>query len=191
MQPPLVCNKNATGEIWLVHLSLHQVFALVHGSPEDAISINRLRFNHRHTGLLRLAEVLRESVYGSVAITLLFAVAAVCNCQPDSGWLAQRGAERLRNAAVVSIYGLAGVPAAVDLIYDLASLHIDTHVLMTLAVIGTLLIGGALEVCLRPAFVSLSAAQHSTEDGMACTERIQCLKSQLRCILSMSFLALP
>lgn len=33
-----------------------------------------------------------------------------------------------------------------DLTFDLASLHIDTHVLMTLAVLGTLAIGGALEV---------------------------------------------
>ena len=39
-----------------------------------------------------------------------------------------------------------GIPAVVDLTFDLASLHIDTHVLMTLAVLGTLAIGGALEV---------------------------------------------
>jgi hypothetical protein len=39
----------------------------------------------------------------------------------------------------------------VDLTFDLASLHIDTHVLMTLAVLGTLAIGGALEVCMRRA----------------------------------------
>ncbi len=101
---------------------------------------------HRHTGLLRLAELLRESLYGSVAITVLFAVAAVCNWQSGSAWLAQRAADRVRDAAVVAVYLLAGVPAAVDLTYDLASLHVDTHVLMTLAVIGTLLIGGALEV---------------------------------------------
>ena len=96
--------------------------------------------------MLRLAELLRESVYGSVAITVLFAVAAVCNWQSGSGWLAQRAADRLRDAAVVAVYALAGVPAVVDMTYDLASLHVDTHVLMTLAVIGTLLIGGALEV---------------------------------------------
>ena len=93
-----------------------------------------------------MAELLRESLYGSVAITVLFAVAAVCNWQSGSAWLAQRAADRLRDAAVVAVYVLAGVPAAVDLTYDLASLHVDTHVLMTLAVIGTLLIGGALEV---------------------------------------------
>jgi hypothetical protein len=42
-----------------------------------------------------------------------------------------------------------GIPAFVDLTFDLASLHVDTHVLMTLAVLGTLAIGGALEVCSR------------------------------------------
>ena len=112
----------------------------------DAATPRKLSFGHRHTGLLKIAELLRESVYGSAAITVLFAVAAVCNWQAGSAWLAQRVADRLRDAAVVAIYVLAGVPAAVDLTYDLASLHVDTHVLMTLAVIGTLLIGGALEV---------------------------------------------
>ncbi len=106
--------------------------------------------------MLRLAELLRESLYGSVAITVLFAVAAVCNWQSGSAWLAQRAADRLRDTAVVAVYVLAGVPAAVDLTYDLASLHVDTHVLMTLAVIGTLLIGGALEVIPCVAVYSIS-----------------------------------
>lgn len=51
---------------------------------------------------------------------------------------------------VAGVYALAGIPAAVDLTYDLASLHVDTHVLMTLAVLGTLVIGSALEVTLPP-----------------------------------------
>lgn len=49
-------------------------------------------------------------------------------------------------ACTAAVYFLAGVPAAVDLTFDLAALHIDTHVLMTLAVGGTLAIGGTLEV---------------------------------------------
>lgn len=54
--------------------------------------------------------------------------------------------ERISQAATAAVYAIAGVPAFVDLTFDLASLHIDTHVLMTLAVLGTLAIGGALEV---------------------------------------------
>jgi hypothetical protein len=54
-----------------------------------------------------------------------------------------------------------GIPAVVDLTFDLASLHIDTHVLMTLAVLGTLAIGGALEVRL------LSSCCCTPEDALS------------------------
>lgn len=54
--------------------------------------------------------------------------------------------ERISQAATAAVYVIAGIPAFVDLTFDLASLHVDTHVLMTLAVLGTLAIGGALEV---------------------------------------------
>ena len=98
------------------------------------------------TGLFQLANVLRESTLGSIAISILFAVAALTHWQAGGGWLAATLGERVSQAATAAVYAIAGVPAFVDLTFDLASLHVDTHVLMTLAVLGTLSIGGALEV---------------------------------------------
>ena len=56
-------------------------------------------------------------------------------------------AERVRAVAITAIFVLAGIPELVELLFNLADGHIDTHVLMTLAVMGTLAIGSALEVC--------------------------------------------
>jgi hypothetical protein len=101
---------------------------------------------YRRTGLLQLAGLLRENVYGTIAISVLFLVAALAQWQAVAQWLPQHAGHTMSAAGTAGIYFLAGIPAAVDLSYDLASLHVDTHVLMTLAVIGTLIIGGALEV---------------------------------------------
>jgi cation transport ATPase len=54
--------------------------------------------------------------------------------------------------ATLLIYILAGIPQFVSLCFSLSVGHVDTHVLMTLAVFGTLAIGGALEV--RPGPIS-------------------------------------
>ena len=43
-------------------------------------------------------------------------------------------------------YGLSGLPALVELSFSLTAGHVDTHVLMTLAVFGTLAMGHAGEV---------------------------------------------
>ena len=55
-------------------------------------------------------------------------------------------ARNLCSALIASIYVMAGIPELVDLAFNLTAGHIDTHVLMTLAVFGTLAIGSALEV---------------------------------------------
>jgi hypothetical protein len=55
-------------------------------------------------------------------------------------------ASQLSAVATGAIYVLAGIPQLVGLCFNLSVGHIDTHVLMTLAVFGTLAIGGALEV---------------------------------------------
>jgi len=98
------------------------------------------------TGLFQLANLLRENTLGSIAISVLFAAAALTHWQAGGRWLSAAIGEQISQAATTLIYIIAGVPAFVDLTFDLASLHIDTHVLMTLAVLGTLAIGGALEV---------------------------------------------
>ena len=55
-------------------------------------------------------------------------------------------AKSLCSALIASICVMAGIPELVDLAFNLTAGHIDTHVLMTLAVFGTLAIGSALEV---------------------------------------------
>ena len=56
------------------------------------------------------------------------------------GWV-----PRVRLLAMAAIYVLAGIPELVELCLKLAGGSVDTHVLMTLAVFGTLAIGSALE----------------------------------------------
>lgn len=118
-----------------------------HGPDLDATALHRaLTWLYRRTGLLQLAALLRENVCGSIAISVLILVAALAQWQAAAHWLPHGVGATISTAATAAIYVLAGIPAAVDLTYDLASLHVDTHVLMTLAVMGTLAIGGALEV---------------------------------------------
>lgn len=54
-------------------------------------------------------------------------------------------ARRAAAAATAGVYMFAGLPAAVDLSYDLTAGRVDTHLLMNLAVLGTLCTGHALE----------------------------------------------
>ncbi|KAK9811372.1 hypothetical protein WJX72_002746 [[Myrmecia] bisecta] len=54
-------------------------------------------------------------------------------------------ATTVSSAAIACIYLLAGIPSLVDLTFDLTAGQVDTHVLTTLAVFGTLAIGGAFE----------------------------------------------
>ena len=51
-----------------------------------------------------------------------------------------------QQAAVWGIYALAGIPEMVELLFNVANGHLDTHVLMTLACLGTLAIGSGFEV---------------------------------------------
>ena len=55
------------------------------------------------------------------------------------------GLERVGNACLCLVYGLLGVPAFIDVAYNLATFRIDIHVLTLLAVFGTVVIGSPLE----------------------------------------------
>lgn len=125
-----------------------------------------LEWIFKRTGLFQLANVLRENTKGSIAISLLFAVAVLANWQAGSAWLSAQLGQRVCQACLLAVYVIAGIPAAVDLTFDLASLHIDTHVLMTLAVGGTLAIGGTIEGAL---LLVLFQVAHSVEHKL--TER--------------------
>ena len=97
-------------------------------------------------GLLQIASQLRGRTWNAIAIACLMFLALL------TAWLG--GAQvtqatlfqQISTVSTASIYLLAGIPELVDLCFDLTAGHIDTHVLMTLAVFGTLAIGGALEV---------------------------------------------
>ncbi|KAK9862975.1 hypothetical protein WJX84_001614 [Apatococcus fuscideae] len=75
-------------------------------------------------------------------------------------------ARALCSALIASIYVMAGIPELVDLAFNVTAGQIDTHVLMTLAVFGTLAIGSALEGALLMVLFQVS---HTVEHRL--TER--------------------
>ena len=72
------------------------------------------------------------------------------------------------DACTALVYVFAGLPAAMALLLDVVSLHIDTHVLMNLAVIGTLVAGLPLEGAL---LLVLFQTSHTVEHML--TEKAQ------------------
>ena len=97
-------------------------------------------------GLIQLAAQLRGKAWNAITIACLMAVALLTAWAGGTQAVSAQVCHRISTAATASIYLLAGIPELVDLCFDLTAGHIDTHVLMTLAVFGTLAIGGALEV---------------------------------------------
>ena len=55
-------------------------------------------------------------------------------------------AQQAMQAATYGTLVLAGIPALYELCFDVTAGHVDTHVLMTLAVMGTMAMGAASEV---------------------------------------------
>ena len=105
-----------------------------------------LRTVFRAMGLLQLTEALHERLWVAVTISVMMATALACSGLASAGWLHVGLAQRLANAGAAGVYLLAGVPAAVELCFNLTDAQINTHVLMTLAVFGMLAIGGLVEV---------------------------------------------
>lgn len=103
------------------------------------------------TRLSELAEWLEQSTAstaGKVAGIVVAALAAwaASSLAGTAQLAAAAAAAAVSKWATVAVYALAGVPAMVDLSYDLTAGRVDTHVLMTLAALGTLLSGYAIEV---------------------------------------------
>lgn len=73
----------------------------------------------------------------------------------EAGLLQPALLSRVSGAATAAVYVLAGVPELVELALNLAGGVVDTHVLMTLAALGTLLMGRALEACHRIPMIPL------------------------------------
>ncbi|KAL4859036.1 putative cadmium/zinc-transporting ATPase HMA1 [Chlorella vulgaris] len=124
------------------------------------------------TRLTDAAAWLESSLAATIGKVVLFVLAAGTAGWAASGWATSAAAAALARsvsvAATAGVYLLAGIPAAVDLSYDVTSGHVDTHVLMNLAVLGTLATGHALEGAL---LLVLFQSSHALEHLL--TERAQ------------------
>lgn len=137
------------------------------------------------TRLSQAAAWLESSLPASIAKVALFLVAAGAAGWAASGWAAGAGsaataARLLAAAATAGVYLLAGLPAAMSLSYDLTAGKVDTHVLMNLAVLGTVATGHALEVGARD--------QHTRCSRLFCmgrrpvpTRAVSAIQQLLRC----------
>jgi len=75
---------------------------------------------------------------------------------------------RLAAVSTAGVYFFAGIPAAIELAFDVSALRVDTHALMNLAVVGTLVTGMPLEGAL---LLVLFQTSHAVEHML--TERAQ------------------
>jgi hypothetical protein len=120
------------------------------------------------TRLSAAAAWLESSLAATIGKVALLVLAAAAAGWAGSTWAPSAAAaaagRAVSTAATAGVYLLAGLPAAVDLSYDVAAGRVDTHVLMNLAVLGTLVTGHALEVRCW----SLSAPNISCRFGLLC-----------------------
>lgn len=118
----------------------------------------------KFTRLRPLLQWLEGSAFSSIAKIVLFLAAAGTSWAAGSGGRGAATVSTLRSfsvAAIAGVFFFAGAPAAVDLALDLSALRIDTHVLMNLAVIGTLVTGFPLEgALLLVLFQTSHAVEH-------------------------------
>jgi cation transport ATPase len=118
-------------------------------------------------GILKFASYLEHSRLSSIAKIVFFIAASMFQ------WSYMKAPEavnavllrQLSVACTLCVYFFAGIPAAFSLLLDLASLKIDTHVLMNLAVVGTLVAGLPLEgALLLVLFQTSHAVEHMLTD---------------------------
>lgn len=118
-----------------------------HGAPITNSRVHQiLEWLFSRLGLLQLAAYLRDKTWNAILISALMFIALMCSWLGGYSTFHQQAVQRLSSAATAAIYAFGGIHELVDLCFDITAGHIDTHVLMTLAVFGTLAIGGALEV---------------------------------------------
>ncbi|KAL3159617.1 putative cadmium/zinc-transporting ATPase hma1, chloroplastic [Trebouxia sp. C0009 RCD-2024] len=117
-----------------------------HRHPDNDSTVHKvLAWIFTRVGLLPLAAQLRGKAWNAITIAGLMAVALLTAWAGGTQAASAHVCRQISTAATAAIYFLAGIPELIDLCFDLTAGHIDTHVLMTLAVFGTLAIGGALE----------------------------------------------
>lgn len=112
-----------------------------HGVPENAVSrvLGSL-------GLLRLARAIDSSWVCTAASFGCFAVAMLMQLLPLAQHLPALLATHAHNAALAGTFILSGIPQVVEALCIAGGGTLDTHVLMALAVVGTLYLGMAHEV---------------------------------------------
>ena len=142
-------------------------FGHSHGGHHHATPVN---FVHRlllsllsASRLNPLIHWLEESAFSSIAKIVLFLTAAATAWASGSAAAAAQETlfRQISTAATAGVFFFAGMPAAVELILAVAALKIDTHVLMNLAVVGTLVTGFPLEgALLLVLFQTSHAVEH-------------------------------
>lgn len=142
-------------------------------TPDDVTDLIRfLKKVFRWTGLQQLGWYLEQSRFSSFMKITCFVAAAVLHWYASHSMNILGGenarvmlATKVSMACTAMVYVFAGLPALLSLILDVASLKIDTHVLMNLAVIGTLVAGLPLEgALLLVLFQTSHAVEHMLTD---------------------------
>ena len=141
----------------------------VHIDNQDAgTAVSRgLRHLLQVLGILKFASYLEHSRLSSIAKIMFFIAASLFQWSYMTAPEAVNAAllRQLSVACTSCVYFFAGIPAAFSLLLDLASLRIDTHVLMNLAVVGTLVAGLPLEgALLLVLFQTSHAVEHMLTD---------------------------
>ena len=137
--------------------------------PPNERLLGVLRRVLRVTGLQGIGKWLEQSRVSSVAKISFFVAATVFSVYHSraTGLSAQSlaTAKAASDVCTAMVYVFAGFPAAMSLLLDVVAMRIDTHVLMNLAVIGTLVAGLPLEgALLLVLFQTSHAVEHMLTD---------------------------
>lgn len=119
------------------------------------------------TGISALGSFLREHPAIAVIKVVLFIIAAASSWA-SSGTLAASTLRKVSTLTTIAVFVLTGIPAAMDMAYNLVAGRIDTHVLMNLAAIGTTVTGYPLEGAL---LLVLFQTSHSLEHALTAKAR--------------------
>ena len=103
------------------------------------------------TGLFSVAEHLEHNAAYIMTAVTCFAAALLLPYAASQAMIPAATAALLAKAALSITYVLAGLPQLAETVYAAVAGKIDTHVLMSLSVLGTLYMGMAQEVSRRRA----------------------------------------
>ena len=108
-------------------------------------------------GLFRLADHLEHHTSYTIAAVCSFAASIAVQQAAAAGLLAASVAGPLSTATLCVPFLLLGVPQLVETLMAFAARQVDTHVLMSLSIVGTLYMGMAQEVSSNSTHASASS----------------------------------